>query len=447
MKQIIEALTPMNRCLMGEGYDSALEFLKHLLKFDVIEIPSGTKLETWTVPEEWRVRDAYITYKGKEILSYHDNPMCLMVGSMPFSGKVDLEELKNHLYISDDMPDSTPYEYTLYEKKWGFSLPKNVALKEKGGLWSKLAKACEECADWGDQKIKIKVQGQKDKRNYIDALPKGEYEVHIDTDFVPGKMKLAVHTIPGESDREILLFAHLDHPFQANDNLSGVACLVDLATRLKAKHTVKIIICPETIGSIAYSLTQDISKVDFVLSVDICGNNNTLLIQKSFDNFSRLNRVAHCAMQIIGKSYRKGAFRNTIGSDEYPFNDPTINIPGLLLTRWPYKEYHTDEDTADKINYEMIKETQEVIEKIIEIYEKDYIPVRKFKAPLMRGRYDLHSPNKQMNLNFDYLIFSVDGKKSLAELCADFEVNFDFLYERFERLEKDGFIGRVPNLS
>jgi len=448
MEQIIKDLFPMNRCLLGEGYDNSLEYLKHLLPLDIISIPSGTKLETWTVPDEWIIKDAWIKYKGKKILDYKENPMCLTIGSAPFHGEVDLEELKKHLIVSDELPNEIPYSYRFYEKDWSFGIPKNVALKKKGNFWKKLGDICDECKDYGDGKISVRINGIKtDATKFRDALPKGKYEVMVDTEFRPGNLKIGVHTIKGQSDREILLLAHLDHPFQANDNLSGVACLVDIANKLKCEHTVKIIFCPETIGSIAYAMTQDISKVDFVISVDVCGNNNTILLQKSFDNYNRLNRVAHCAMQSLGRPYRKGSFRNVIGSDEYVFNDPKIGIPGLLLTRFPYKEYHTTADTPETINYDMIKETQDVILKIIEIYEKDYMPFRAFKAPLMRSKFGIQSFNQQINLNYDYLIYHIDGEKYLSELCSELEFSFDMIYEVFEKLKKSGVIACVRDTS
>jgi aminopeptidase-like protein len=269
-----------------------------------------------------------------------------------------------------------------------------------------------------------------------DKLLEGEYEVFIDSEYKPGIMKLGVHTIKGESDREILLFAHLDHPFQANDNLSGVACLVDLATKLKSKYTIKIVLCPETIGSIGYALTQDISKVEFMMAVDICGNDGMILMQKSFKD-SKINNIAHLAIHAIGQSYQKGAFRNTIGSDEYVFNDPLIDVPGIMLSRYPYAEYHTSEDTADKINYTKIEEMQKVILNIIDYWEKDYVPVKNFKGPLMRSKYGIQTPNPQVNLSWDYLMYSIDGVKSLSQLCCDYGLNFNFVYSIFEKMKEN----------
>ncbi len=442
MENTIKELYKFDRYLLGSGYDNALEYINQLIGLETIEVPSGTELDTWTVPDEWIIREAWIKRNGEKILDWDTNKLSVVIGSLPFSGKVTLEELKNHLHYSNDKPESTPYVYKFYDKDWGFCVPKTFIQKKvettcEGGTCTPELKEI-------DQEVgKIQIEGIDYKPKWEDSLEEGEYEVFIDTEYRPGTMKLGVHTIKGKSEREILLFAHLDHPWQANDNLSGVACLVDLAKKIKSDHTIKIIFCPETIGSIAYGKLQDISKVDFVVAIDICGNDHSLLLQKSFNPEDKLNRIAHCTLQMIGKSYRKGNFRNVIGSDEYYFNDPKVNIPGILLSRFPYKEYHTELDTPEIINYEMITETQDFILKLIETYEKDYVPVRNWTGPLMRSRYDMQSVSPALNLNYDYLFYSLDGKRSLAELCCEFELNFDMIYEIFEKLIDDKKISRL----
>lgn len=427
-KQIIETLYPMNACLLGEGYDNRLEYIKKLIDLEVIEIPSGTKFGTWTVPDEWIIRDAWIKNEntGEVLVDYKDEPLSLVIGSTPQHCIVSKKELVKNLHYSNEEPNATPYVFKYYDKDWGFCLPKNKIVE-------RIETTEKEYLPSGEEVFKSKTK---------DILPDGMYEVFIDSEYKPGTMKIGVHTIKGKSDREILLFAHLDHPFQANDNLSAVACLVDLATKLKADHTIKIVFCPETIGSLAYAMTQDISKVDFVIAVDICGSSGDILMQKAFDKEAPINRVAHLAIHGIGESYRKGEFRNTIGSDEYTFNDPLIGIPGILLSTWPYNEYHTNLDTPDKIDYNSIERMQKVLTSIIDIYEKDFIPVRNFKGPLMRSKYGIETPSKQVNLSWDFFFYSIDGKKSLVELCCDFGLNFDYVYKIMLRMEENGDIKR-----
>lgn len=402
MQETIKKLYPINATLLGEGYDERLKILGEQLPLEILEFPSGTEFSTWTIPDEWVIRDAWIKYKGKKILDYKKNPLSLVVYSKPFSGKVSKEELLPHVFYKDENSEATPHVFKFYDRDWGFCMPKV-------------------------------------KR---DELKDGEYEVFIDSEFKPGVMKIGVHTIKGNLEKEVLLFAHLDHPFQANDNLSGVVCLLDIAKKLKTNYTVKIIFCPETIGSIAYAHTQDLSNVEFAIAVDICGSDDSLLLLKAFDVDANINKIAHCAFQFAGKPYRKAPFRSTIGSDETVFNDPLIGIPSILLTTHSIKDnkYHTDQDTPENINYDKITETADMICKIINIAERDYIPVRNFKGQLMRSRFGMQSMAPQVNLNYDYMFYAIDGKKSLATLCAEHEFNFDIIYDYFEKIKKDGFI-------
>jgi len=427
MKELIKNLWNTNRCLLGEGFDNALEYIKHLIDLEILEFPSGTQFGTWTVPDEWIVRDAWVKDSdGNKIIDYWKDPLSLVIGTNPVHCIVSLDELRKHWYYDEDNHDVVPYMFKYYPKnvtdEWGFCVRKTDVLE-------KIPQGCEggvcvpELKDIDPTVGKVQIEGVDYSPKWKDKLKEGDYEVKIDTEYRPGKMKIGVHTIKGD-EREILLFAHLDHPFQANDNLSGVACLVDLAKRIKSKHTIKIIFCPETIGSIAYAMTQDLSNVDFMLAVDICGNDNSIVLQKSFLPH-KINDIAQLALYSFEKDYRKGNFRATIGSDEYVFNDPEINIPGIMLSRHPYNEYHNSNDTEDKINYEKIEEMGKIIEKIIEYWENDFILKRNFKAPLRRSKYGIQSSNPQFNLSWDYFIYSMDGKKSLAELCSMYGLNFE----------------------
>lgn len=424
-KKLIETLYPMNACLLGEGYDNRLAYIKELIGLDIIEIPSGTQLGTWTVPDEWIIRDAWIKQNGEKIVDYKKDPMSLVVGSLPIHGVVDKEELKKHLHYSNELPNSIPYVFKYYDKDWGFCMKKSDVVEETD--------VEKEYLPTGEEVFKSKTKDLLD----------GEYEVFVDSEYKPGKMKIGIHTIKGATDREILLFAHLDHPYQANDNLSAVACLTDLATKLDSQYTIKIIFCPETIGSLGYALTQDVSNVEFMIAVDICGNDGDILLQKSFDKEAKINRVAHLAIHGLGESYRKGEFRNTIGSDEYVFNDPQIGIPGILLSTWPYNEYHTNQDTPDKINYNQIEKMGKLITNIIEMYENDFIPQRNFKGQLHRSKYQIETSSKQVNLSWDFFFYAMDGKKSIVELCNDYGLNFDYVYQLMLKMEYGKDISRV----
>src|SRR5690606_41975271 len=64
------------------------------------------------------------------------------------------------------------------------------------------------------------------------ALQGGTYEVEVDTTLAPGALTYAELVVPGRSRDEVLLSAHACHPSLANDNLSAVVVLAELARRL-----------------------------------------------------------------------------------------------------------------------------------------------------------------------------------------------------------------------
>ena len=76
----------------------------------------------------------------------------------------------------------------------------------------------------------------------------------------------------------------------------------------------------------------------------------------------------------------------------------------------------------------------------IEIMEKDKVPVRLFKGPLMRSKYNIQTPFKEMNRQLDYLIYTMDGKISLMELSVACNLNFEYVCDICDKLEKDGIL-------
>lgn len=450
LSQIIEDLYKFPRFLLGEGYNNALAYIFKLIPLEIGMVKSGTKLGDWIVPEEWIIRDAWVKLNGEKILDFKLNPMCVADYSIPIHQTVSLEELKKHLMVSDEKPEAYSYSFKFYEKNWGFTMPRNqlqnhIIRDKDGKIVCENGICVPELKDIDPTVGKVMIDGVETSPKFEDILPEGEYEVFIDSEFKKGVMKYGVHIIKGTTDREILLFAHLDHPHQANDNLSSVACLIDMADRLHDEffeHTIKLVFCPETIGSMAYIHQEDISKVDFVIALECVGNDNSLLIQKSFDKDARINACMHLACSSHAVDYRKGEFRQLLGSDEYHFNDPKIGIPGILLSRFPYPEYHTSLDTPTIINYEKIKEVQDTIINIIQIYEQDFIPTRTLKGALMRSKHDIQTEHKLLNRDLDYLWYNLDGKTYLSKLVVGLGLTFEYSKKVIDKLISDGVVKR-----
>ena len=437
----IEDLFKLNRQIMGEGYDKALDYINNIIPLKIYGFPTGTEVGTWKIPKEWVAKEAWVKFNGEKIIDLKNHPLHLLGYSLPFKGKISLEVLKKHLFISDERPDAIPYECRFYERNWGFCVSKNWLFEKgvcEGGV-------CHPELKTIDPEIgKVKIEGQEEELKC--KLEEGEYEVFIDTEEKDGIMKVGEHTIKGSSDREIIIAVHLDHPYQANDNLSAVAMAIDLASKLKCEHTVKLLFCPETIGSIAYALTQDLSKVDFMIGAECVGGKQEIYVQKAFDEGNILNYWLHLALAGKGIDNKKGQFRTYLGGEEYVFNDPQLRIPAILFTRFldkhevPYPEYHTSDDVPAIVHEKQIEKVEQGIIDLIDIAEKDYIPIRAFRGPLFRSRFGAQIPNKQYCRQMDYLFYLIDGKKTLAQIVCDLGLNFQYVYDLCEKLQKENII-------
>ena len=62
-------LWPFNRSITGDGLrDTLTRISKHLPALKIKSVLSGTKVFDWTVPKEWKIKEAYIiTLKEKNL--------------------------------------------------------------------------------------------------------------------------------------------------------------------------------------------------------------------------------------------------------------------------------------------------------------------------------------------------------------------------------------------
>ena len=104
-------LWAFNRSITGEGIRETLSCIKrHFQNFNTRSVSSGTKVFDWTVPDEWHVSEAYIiTPSGKKICDFSINNLHLVGYSIPFRGRMKLEELQKHLYSLPEQPNAIPY--------------------------------------------------------------------------------------------------------------------------------------------------------------------------------------------------------------------------------------------------------------------------------------------------------------------------------------------------
>ena len=126
MIKLIHDLWRKNRNLISDDYDQSLEYISKLIPLKIHKIPSGTKCWTWTIPEKWSVKEAWIKdLDGNIILDFKDNPLHVMSYSLPINKIVSKEELIKHIHTRADRPNSIPYEFKFYERDWGLCIEHN----------------------------------------------------------------------------------------------------------------------------------------------------------------------------------------------------------------------------------------------------------------------------------------------------------------------------------
>ena len=83
-----EQLWGINRSITGNGVRQTLQLIqRHLPNLKIVEVPTGSKVFDWKVPQEWCVDEAYIIDpEGKKFCDFKQNNLHLLGYSIPFAG-------------------------------------------------------------------------------------------------------------------------------------------------------------------------------------------------------------------------------------------------------------------------------------------------------------------------------------------------------------------------
>lgn len=429
MKEVIEKLYKTNRAFITDDYDRCLEYIdENILPLEYHSYPSEKEIwGSWEIPKKWTVNSAYLEYDGEVIIDFDDNPLHLISYSAPFEGYVDLETLREHLYFHPDIPPAIPFHFRLNYRPWD--------------------------SDWGFCVSK----------NFYDSLEEGEYHVNIDTEFEEGYLKVVEHHLEGQEEDTILLIAHLDHTGMANDDLSGVVVGLEVMKRLSRredrKYSYKLLIVPEMIGSAAYLEEHESlpEKARYGIFLEMLGNKNRLAMQRSFEEETKLDRIAKYVLKRDKNIFKIDGFRKIICNDEIIFESPGYEIPTISVSRYPYPEYHTHLDDPSIISEDKLQESVEYILEVIDILEKDFIPLREFKGlpSLANPKYDLYidpgqpalegakSISENLKVFRDAVFRYLEGEYSVFEIAEKFELPFEFVHVYLTKFKEKGLIKEI----
>src|SRR5687768_12518520 len=109
MYQLIRRLYPICRSISGNGVRQTLKILQEYIPLMIHEVPSGTQVFDWRVPKEWNIKDAYVKdSQGRKVIDFANSNLHVLNYSVPIRAKMNLEQLKQHLYSLPEHPDWIP---------------------------------------------------------------------------------------------------------------------------------------------------------------------------------------------------------------------------------------------------------------------------------------------------------------------------------------------------
>jgi aminopeptidase-like protein len=415
MYALVGELYPLCRSITGRGVRDTLAVLQRLVPLELTEVPSGTAVLDWTVPKEWNIREAWIADpQGKRIVDFRDSNLHVVSYSVPVRTRLSLAELRPRLHTLPDRPDWIPYRTSYYEESWGFCL----------------------------------------SQRQLDALEDGEYEVCIDSSLEPGHLTYGELVLPGDTDDEVLVSAHVCHPSLADDNLSGIAVSAflarHLAQRTRRRYTYRFLYAPGTIGAITWlARNRDrVSRIRHGMTLTCLGDGHPLTYKKTFGGSAEIDRVA---AHLIS---RRGPPNQVIdffpyGYDERQYNSPGFRLPVGSLMRGRhglFPEYHTSGDSLQFVSAERLAESWSLCLDLVDALEANRtLQSREPWGEPQLGKRGLYRaggggsvPGLEMALL--WVLCLADGQHSLLDVCERSSLDFRVVEAAVNALEAHGLL-------
>lgn len=416
-------LYPICRSLTGNGVRQTLAIIQEQLpSLNIVEIPSGTNVYDWTVPDEWNIRDAWIEGPdGARFACFSELNLHVVGYSTPVDRVVDLDELLEHIHVQEDQPNVVPYVTSYYEPRYGFCMSK--------------------------------IQR--------DSLEPGQYHMFIDSQLQPGALTYADLVIPAtvtpdEYAGEILFSTYVCHPSMANNELSGPVVSVQLAKWLQGlaerRYSYRFVFCPETIGSIAYisehlAQLREHLRAGFVLTC--MGDERSYgYVETRYAN-TYADRLARASlkMDVAREGFRAYSYLER-GSDERQYAAPGVDLPVCTLVRskfGAYDEYHTSADNLDLITSYGLQGSIDWLKDLVRLIEGNRIYVSTVLCEPQLGKRGLYSTLSQKGTShkskvlMDFLAYS-DGANDLISIGDIIGADCGTLLEVAEILQNAGLI-------
>lgn len=400
MFSLIEKLYPICRSITGEGVRKTLKILKEEIPLELCEVPTGTEVFDWIVPNEWNINDAWIKdLNGNKIVDFQESNLHVLNYSIPVDQEISFNELKKHLYTLPNHPEWVPYLTSYYHERWGFCL----------------------------------------EHSRFESMTEDQYHVYIDSILEPGYLTYGELFIEGEVKEEILISCHVCHPSLCNDNLSGISVATQLAKQLLGQrnwYSYRLLFIPGTIGSITWlALNEEkLSTIRHGLVLSCLGDSGDVNWKKTRQGDAEIDQAVANVLKEIGDPHNFLDF-SPYGYDERQFSSPGIdlNVGCFMRTPWgSFSEYHTSADNLDFVQPEFLEDSLSKISSILYLldHNKTYVNLNPKCEPQLgrRGLYSTIGGDSYSSLDQMAILWVLnlsDGTNSLLDIAKRANMSFD----------------------
>ena len=408
-------LYPICRSITGAGVRQTLGLIRARIPLQIHEVPTGTRVFDWRVPEEWNVEDAAVLDPdGRRVVDFQAHNLHLVGYSEPIQASMSLQELSPRLHVLPEHPDWIPYRTTYYSRSWGFCM----RARERA------------------------------------ALRPGRYRVEVRTSLAKGSLSYGELLLPGRSREEVLFFTHICHPSLANDNTSGMAVATALAewlAREPRRFTYRLVFAPGTIGSLTWLRRNEprLSRVRHALVLALLGDPGALTYKRSRRDTSEIDEIAAYVLAGEGTTVPFSPY----GYDERQLCSPGFNLPAGRLTRsvnGGYPQYHTSADDLTLITPQALAASLAACRRIVEVMESNrrFVNLKPKGEPRLgaRGLYGAlgGAGPKQHEHAMLWLLNQSDGAHSLLDIARRSRLPVALLREAAAALESAGLLAPEP---
>ncbi len=409
---LMEDLYPLNRSITGDGTRATLARIAREVDLTVEEVPSGTKVLDWEVPDEWNLGSARVENSHGIVVDTADTNLHLVAYSEPTRTEVNLTDLLHRLHSIPEQPDLVPYRTSYYTRSWGFCMPH-------------------------DQLV---------------MLEPDRYFIDIETSLEPGSLSYGEYFLPGRRRDEVLISTHICHPSLANDNLTGIAAsaaLAKWATAEPREYSYRFLFLPATIGSVTW-LSRNLDELEWVrhgLVLTGLGDPGPLTYKQSRQRDAPIDRLMS---HLVGRESGASLDWSPYGYDERQYCSPGFDLPIGRLSRTPhgeYVQYHTSADDLSFVQPDQVLSSISLAVSAFDAIESGLLPrnLAPYGEPQL-GRRGLFRSVGGSTLQgrpehtFLWILSLADGNTDLIEIAERSGIPLEQLIEAGAELRRVGLL-------